>query len=167
MSTMALGWTMFARAASVPLNDPRQRRLYIKGLLVTGFIVVSLTVGYLLAPKAAARLMGGAQYETADIYVGMVAIEMSLFALVYIQAYYLMAVKQMQVIWPLCVAFATELVLLANYHGSVEQILSSLILVMSTLLIFVTGLSWFTLRTNRAVITATLARTPHGATDVG
>lgn len=142
MSTMALGWTIFARAATLPIGDPKQARLFIKGLLVTGLIAGSLMLGYIAEPAIAIRLMGGAQYEMAHIYVGLVGIEMTLFAFVYIQVYFLMSLKQTQIVWPLLVAFGAELILLTQYHRTVEQILWSLIAVIGTLCCYVSVLSW-------------------------
>lgn len=147
MSTISLGWVVFARAALLPVDDPKQTHLFVKGLLATGAIAVTLGVGYLIAPALAVRLMGGSQYGLADTYVGLVGIEMTLFAFVYVQAYYHLSVKRMAVIWPLCLAVILEVALLALYHDTVQQVLLNLILVMGGLLTYVSALSWHSLRT--------------------
>ena len=146
LSTMALGWTIFARAAHFPADDPRQARLLIKGLVVTALIASSLTLGYITLPTLAIRFMAGAQYEIAHAYVGLVGVEMTIFAFVYIQAYFLMSLKQMHIIWPLLAAVGVELLLLSQYHATVEQILWNLIMVMAGLCCYITALSWWTLR---------------------
>lgn len=152
--TMALGWTIFARAAHLPADDPRQLRLLIKGLLATAIIAISLTLGYIALPTIAIRFMGGTQYQTAHAYVGLVGVEMTLFAFVYIQAYYLMSRKRMHMIWPLIMAVGVELVVLSQFHETVEQILWNLILVMAGLCCYISALSWWTLRTPSRVISA-------------
>ena len=154
MSTMALSWTIFPRAASLTLGDPRQTRLLVKGLLATGCIALSLMIGYLVAPALAIRFMGGSQYDIAHVYIGLVGIEMAVFAFVYIQVYFLMSLRQMHIVWPLLVALAAELLLLAQYHATVEQILWSLILVVSGLCCYVSLLSWYTLRLRSPVTPA-------------
>lgn len=148
MSTIALGWVIFTRSATMLSDDPRRTRLLTKGLLVIGSIAVALTAGYLAAPALAVRLMAGSRYGIADAYVGLVGIEMTLFAFVYVQAYYHISMKNMQVVWPLCLAVVFEIALLARYHATVQQVLLNLILVMGGLLICVSGLSWWILRAN-------------------
>jgi len=148
MSTIALGWVIFARSATMPPDDPRRARLLTKGLLVIGSIAVALTAGYLAAPTLAVRLMGGSQYSIADAYVGLVGVEMTLFAFVYVQAYYHISMKKMQVVWPLCLAVVLAIALLAQYHATVQQVLLTLIFVMGGLLICVSGLSWWILCAN-------------------
>ncbi len=156
MSAIALGWVIFARSASMASNDPRRVRLLVKGLFVAGFIAVTLTTGYLVAPALAVRLMGGTQYGIADAYVGLVGIEMTLFAFVYVQVYYHISMKQMQVVWPLGFATALKIFLLTQYHATVQQILLILIFVMGGVLIYVSGLSWWVLRA-RGPVTSVVA----------
>lgn len=156
MSALSLSWVVFARAATMPLNDPRHGRLLIRGLQVIGVITLALTAGYLTVPALAVQLMGGAQYTTAHTYVGLIGIETALFAFVYIQAYYHISIKQMQVIWPLCFGLALEIVLLLRFHDTVEQVLLCMIGVMGALLVWVSGLSWWILRANRRLQVAVI-----------
>jgi O-antigen/teichoic acid export membrane protein len=146
MSTIALGWVIFARSVALPLDDPRRRQLLVKGLLAAGAISLTLTAGYFVAPGLAVRLLGGAQYGLADGYVGLAGIEMALFSFVYVQAYYLISVRNSQVVWLLGIAAVLECALLAQYHATVQQILLVLIFVMGGLLVTVSGLSWRVLR---------------------
>jgi O-antigen/teichoic acid export membrane protein len=148
MTTGSLGWVIFARAALLPPDDPRHRGLLMRGLLVIGALASMLTAGYLLAPLLAIRLMGGAQYTLAHTYVGLVGIETTLFAFVYVQAYYHISVKRTEVVWPLCLALVLQIVLLLRFHSTVEQVQLSLIGVMAGLLICMSGFSWWVLRTN-------------------
>jgi O-antigen/teichoic acid export membrane protein len=145
MSTISLGKVVFTRSATMAPGDARRARLLTKGLLVIGGIAATLTIGFLTAPALAVRLMGGSQYGTADAYVGLVGIEMTLFAFVYVQAYYHISMKKMQVVWPLCLAAVLEIALLARHHATVQQVLLILIFVMGGLLICVSGLSWWVL----------------------
>jgi glycosyltransferase involved in cell wall biosynthesis/O-antigen/teichoic acid export membrane protein len=148
MNTIALGWVIFARSATMTDDDPRRVRVLMKALLATGVIAVTLTTAYLAGPALAVRLMGGAQYDIAAAYVGLVGIEMTLFSFVYVQAYYLISIKKMHVVWPLLFTIVLEITLLARYHTSVDQILLNLIWVIGGLLIYVSGLSWWTLHAN-------------------
>jgi O-antigen/teichoic acid export membrane protein len=162
MSTMALGWVIFARSANIALDNPRRARVLLKALLMITGIALSLTAAFLAAPALVVQLMGGSQYHLADEYVGLVAIEMTLFALVYIQAYYHISIKQTEVVWPLCLAAGLEILLLALFHATVQQVLWGLIAVMSGLLVCVSLLSWWILRTHRppAVVLSGSSETP-------
>jgi hypothetical protein len=146
ISAISLGWVIFTRSALIPLNDPRRTQLFLKGLFATGCVVMCLSGGYLTAPTLTVYLMGGAQYGIADTYVGLVGIEMGLFAFTYVQVYYLISMKQMRVVWPLCLALIVDFSLLAQYHATVQQILFSLIAVQGGLFLYVSGLSWHVLR---------------------
>jgi hypothetical protein len=71
---------------------------------------------------------------------------MTLFSLIYIQAYYLISLRKTQVIWPLLVGVALEIGFIAEYHDTVIELLIGLISVMSMLLVVVSSLSWWLLR---------------------
>jgi O-antigen/teichoic acid export membrane protein len=146
MVAMSLGWVVFTRSATMLPGDPRRAHLMTRALVLVGAISVSLTGAYLLAPGLAVHLMGGADYSSAVQYVGMVGIEMTLFSLIYIQAYYLISLRKTQVIWPLLVGVALEIGFIAEYHDTVIELLIGLISVMSMLLVVVSSLSWWLLR---------------------
>ncbi|MEO8285668.1 MAG: oligosaccharide flippase family protein [Chloroflexota bacterium] len=143
MITLSLGWVVFTRSATMTPDDPRRIRLLTRSLVIIGVISTVLTTGYILFPSQAVHLMGGAEYSSAKAYVGMVGIEMTLFALVYIQAYFLISLRKTQVIWPLCVAAVLEVILIAEYHDTVTEVLLGLIAVMGGLLVTVSALSWW------------------------
>lgn len=142
LTTMSVGLVIFARSATMPLYGRGQIQLLTKGLALVGLIGMTLTGVYIAIPNFVVHMMAGSQYAIADTYVGLVGIEMTLFGLVYVQAYYQLSLGKMQVIWPLGLAVALEFILLAGYHATVQQILKILITIMSGLLIYVSGLSW-------------------------
>jgi hypothetical protein len=67
---------------------------------------------------------------------------MAIFSLAYVQAYYLISVRKMQVIWPLCLATVLEIALLVRFHSTIQQVLLILVAVMCGLLISVSIVSW-------------------------
>jgi O-antigen/teichoic acid export membrane protein len=146
MSTFSLAWVVFARSATMRPDDPRRASLLVKGLLVTGAIVLLLTAAFFVAPALLTRLMAGSQYLTASSYVGLAGIEMAIFSLAYVQAYYLISIRKMQVIWPLGIATVLEIALLFRFHATIQQVLYVLILVMCGLLASVSIVSWRVLR---------------------
>jgi O-antigen/teichoic acid export membrane protein len=146
MVAMSLGWVVFTRSATMLSGVPRRAHLMTRALALVGAISVTLTAGYLLAPGLAVHLMGGADYSSAVQYVGVVGIEMTLFSLIYIQAYYLISLRKTQVIWPLILGVALEIAFVAEYHATVTELLIGLITVLSGLLLVVSSLSWWLLR---------------------
>jgi hypothetical protein len=128
------------------LEASKRTQLFLKGLLIIGAIAVSLTLGFLIVPRLIVGLMGGPQYDTAYAYVGLVGIEMTIFAFVYLQAFFLMAVGKTRIVWPLVLAIAVAILLLGRFNTTVEQILMNLILVMGCLLLGVSLFTWRTLR---------------------
>lgn len=146
MSTINLAWVIFARSATMPLNDERRSGLFIKGLLATGAIALTLGGGFLVAPELAAHALSGSQYGLAASYVGLEGIEMILFSFSYVQVYYHISIRKLQVVWPLGLATILEIALLIQFHATIQQVLWDLILVMGGLLLSVSILSWKLLR---------------------
>ncbi len=145
MTTIALSWVLFTRSATMMPDDPRRAGLLRRALVIIGTTSISLTAAYMLAPGTAVRLMGGSEYGGAAAYVGPVGVEMTLFALVYTQAYFQISLKQMQVTWGLITAVVLETLLVFRFHDTVIQMLLSLIFVLAVLLIYVSSLSWWLL----------------------
>jgi O-antigen/teichoic acid export membrane protein len=146
MSTFSLAWVVFARSATMRPDDPGRASLLVKGLLVTGAIALILTAAYLVAPTLVTRLMAGGQYPLAAGYVGLAGIEMAIFSLAYVQAYYLISVRNMQVIWPLGIVTILEIALLIRFHSTIQQVLMILVFVMGGLLASMSFVSWRALR---------------------
>jgi hypothetical protein len=110
--------------------------------------VISVTaVGIsVIAPATVIQLAAGSQYRLAHDYIGLVALEMSLFGFVCIQSQYQVSLGRMGGVWLLCLASVLEIVLVAIFHASVGQILIILTSVMGVLLICVSIISWRILR---------------------
>lgn len=142
MSSISLGTVVFTRSATMKSDHPGSPHLLAKGLVVVGAAGVIATIGFLTVPAVIVRLVAGSQYRIAQAYIGLMGLEMTLFGLVYVQAYYHISLKKMLVVWPLCLATALEITLLAIFHDSVQQILMILISIMGILLVSVSGLSW-------------------------
>lgn len=140
-TTIALSWVVFARSATMKQDDSKRSRFLVHWMMVIGGLAVAPTLVYVAAPDLAVVVFGGVQYNTAVSYVGMVGLEMTLFSLVYIQAFYLMSIKRMALVWPLILGIALEIVVLALFHTSVQQILFGLIGVLAGLLIWISILS--------------------------
>lgn len=162
MSTMSLAWVIFARSATMPINDASRPALLIKGLAISGAIAIAMTAIYTLAPDFIVRVLGGGGYSLARGYVALEGTEMTLFSLLYVQVYYLISVRKMQVVWPLAGAVLLEIAFLATYHSTVQQVLLVLNLVMGGLLLAVSALSWALLRDrNRDLsVASVMPRTP-------
>jgi O-antigen/teichoic acid export membrane protein len=143
---IALGWVLFTRSATMPSDDPGRARLLVKWLLLIGGLGAACTSVYFAAPNLAVTALGGSQYGIAGAYVGLVGVEMTLFSLVYVHVHYQMSVRQMQAVWPLGLTVALGAILLVHYHASVQQMLLALIVVMAGLLVCVSLLSWWSLR---------------------
>ena len=141
MVTMSLSWVVFSRSAAMGPDDPRRARLVVKSLLLIGAFSAVFTLGYLIAPNLAVLVMGGTRYAAARAYLGLEGIEMTLFALVYVQVYYQMSVGRMQSAWLLLGAVVLETALAILHHQTVQVYLLTHLLVLAGLLASVSGLS--------------------------
>lgn len=151
IATISFAWVVFARSAAMRADDPKRARLLVNSLLATGAFAVVMTLGYLIAPNLAVLVMGGSRYSSASGYLGPEGIEMTLFALTYVQAYYLMSVKQMRVAWILFAAVVSEVVLAGLYHQTVQQYLLTHIFVLAGLLACVSVISLRHFRSENAL----------------
>ena len=141
MVTMSLAWVVFSKSATMGPDDPGRPGLLIKSLLGVGAFSSALTIGYLIAPNLAVMIMGGSRYGAAGAYLGLEGVEMTLFALSYVQVYYQMSVRRMQSAWLLFAAVVSEVGLAAYYHQTVQQYLLTHLFVLAGLLVSVSGLS--------------------------
>lgn len=146
-STMALTWVLFTRSATMSNADPGRRRLLTRWIAIIATLALIPTVAAALSPGLVARIMGGSQYHLADGYVALVGAEMTVFSLVYVQAYYLMSIRQMRVVWPLVLAMPAATVLLITFHNSVQEVILVLVSTMLAQLAAVTVLCWRSLHT--------------------
>lgn len=152
MTTMALSWVVFTRSTTMVPDDPRRAGLLWRALIIIGAFSMVLTAGYVFMPGLAVHLMGGSDYAGASAYVGLVGIEMTLFALVYTQAYFQISLKKTQITWGLIVAAVLEVILISQFHATVREILVNLISVMGLLLIYVSALSrWLLIARKREI----------------
>ena len=141
MVTMSLSWVVFSKSATMGSEDPGRPRLLVRSLLVVGGFSAVLTLAYLIVPNLAILVMGGARYSAASAYLGLEGMEMTLFALVYVQVYYHMSVGRMQSAWLLIGAVAAEMVLAVLHHQTVQGYLLTHLLVLAGLLASVSSLS--------------------------
>jgi hypothetical protein len=142
MTAISLGIVIFTRSATMDEGDPQRIRPFIKSLLLMGGISLVTILAAWVAPGIIIHLQAGSQYGLAQFYVRLIAVEMLLFGLIYVQTYYQISIGEMQAIWLLLLATGLEIVLMAIFHSSVQQVLWILILVMAGLLTGITALSW-------------------------
>ena len=162
MGAISLGIVVFTRSTAMHPTDPRRAMVLAKGLLAMGAIAGTATAVSLAAPTSIVRLIAGSQYASAHTFVGLVGVEMTLFGLVYVQAYYHLSLGKMQVVWPLFLASALAVALLVQFHASIQQVLTILISVMGALLICVSALSWRDVRAARRQTAVVLPEPPQG-----
>ncbi len=149
MTAISLGIVIFTRSATMEENDPKRVYPFMKSMLLMGAISFLTILATWIAPGIIIHLQAGSQYGLAQSYLRLIAIEMFLFGLVYVQTYYHISIGEMQGLWLLLVATGLEIALLAIFHSSVQQMLWILISIMTGLLVGVTALSWRSFYRNR------------------
>lgn len=148
MSAISLGIVIFTRSATMLIEDPKRASVLAKSLLVMATIALTTTVVTMAFPRITIQLIAGSQYQIAHSYIGLVGIEMALFGLVYVQTYYHISIGKMNIVWPLLIATVLEIALLSIFHESVQQVLIILIIVVGSLLAFISALTWSVLHEN-------------------
>lgn len=151
LSTIALAVVIFTRSSNMSPTDPARAGMLLKAIVLVGLMAGGITTAYLALPGLFIRILGGAQYSEASGYIGLIAVEMALYSLAYIQAYYHLSVRRAEVIWALVAAIAVEYVLLVQHHEAIWDVLHILIGVMGGLLLAVSLLSWWVLRRTSAL----------------
>jgi O-antigen/teichoic acid export membrane protein len=149
LTAISLGVVIFTRSVTLQGSDRRRLTVLAKGMMIMAGIAAATMLVTLGAPALIVRLVAGSQYGIAKSFIGLVGIEMSLFALTYIQVYYHISINNMKVLWPLLIATIAEITLLAIFHGTVQQVLMILIAVTAGLLVVISGFTWADIRRAR------------------
>jgi glycosyltransferase involved in cell wall biosynthesis/O-antigen/teichoic acid export membrane protein len=137
LSTNAVSWVVFARTVSLHRDDARVPGILGRGLALSGGIATLLTLVYWLAPDLVILAVGGSAFRPASSFVGLVGVEMLLFSLVSVLAYYHIAMRSRRLWAPFAAALVAEAVLVAVFHATPQQILLDTSAVLAGLLLWV------------------------------
>ncbi len=135
MSTNAASWVVFSRAVKLRPHDPRTLPMLARGLALAGGIAGLVTVGYWVAPDLAIAALGGHAFRAAASFVGLVGLEMVLYAFVSVLGYYHMGIHNTRTTLPFALALVAEVVLLATFHATPYQVIFDTLIVLSALLV--------------------------------
>ena len=144
LSTMAASWVTFSATMNLRMQNSQARTPLANGLLLGGGIAGLGALIYWLAPEAVSTALGGQVYRAAGDFVGLVGLEMVLFTLISIQAYYHIAVQTTRLILPFVLALVMEIVLLSVFHGTPYQVIYDTLATLGVLFV------WTSLLTVRA-----------------
>jgi glycosyltransferase involved in cell wall biosynthesis/O-antigen/teichoic acid export membrane protein len=137
LSTNAVSWVVFAQTVNLRPNDSRVAGILWRGLALGGTIAGLFTIVYWLVPDLVTLAVGGSEFQPASGFVGLVGVEMLLFSLVSILAYYHIAIRNQRLWLPFAAALAVEAVLVGAFHASPQQILLDTTAVLGGLLAWV------------------------------
>lgn len=143
LSTTSASWVTFSTTVKLKMHDPSARKPLLRGLALGGGIAGLVTLAYWLAPRLVVSALGGEGYEPAIRFVGLVSLEMILFTLISIQAYYHIAVRNTRLLLPFAVALVMEIALLSAFHGTPEQVVYDTLATLGMLFVWT---SYLTLR---------------------
>jgi glycosyltransferase involved in cell wall biosynthesis len=136
LSTNAASWVVFSRAVQMRANDPRLRRVVARGIATSGGIAGLVTAAYWIAPEAAAHALGGSAYTAAAAFVGLVGLEMVLFSVVSVLAYYHIAIHNTRLWLAFTIALGLEAALIAANHATPRHILVDTMVTLGLLLVW-------------------------------
>jgi glycosyltransferase involved in cell wall biosynthesis len=141
LSTMAASWVTFSTTVRLRIHDPAARKPLLRGLVLGGSIAGLVTLVYWLAPDLVVIAVGGEAYKAASGFVGLVGLEMMLFTLIAIQAYYHIAVRHIKVLIPFGLALVMEVTLLSAFHATPTEVIHDTLATLGVLLIWTSYLS--------------------------
>ena len=141
LSTMAASWVTFSATIRLRIHDPAARKPLLRGLVLGGSIAGLVTLVYWLAPDLVVTAVGGEAYQAASGFVGLVGLEMMLFTLIAIQAYYHIAVRNIKVLLPFGLALVMEMTLLSAFHATPTQVIYDTLATLGALLIWTSYLT--------------------------
>jgi hypothetical protein len=136
LSANAASWVVFSRAIDLRRHDSGSRTILLRGLALSGGIAVFVTLGYWIAPELAVKALGGAEFHPAMHFVGLVGLEMVLFSLLSVLAYYHLAIYNIRLMPSLALALGAEAVLLLLFHATPYHVLLDTLVVLTGLLLW-------------------------------
>ena len=132
-ASSSIGMVMFPLVAGKRARGENYRRIYLNSFLLVVFVSFSITAVYFLFPELMVNLLFGSQYLAIAPLLGLFAIFMSFYALVYLTVnFFLAAAKTAMIVLPL-IGAVLQIVLIFLFHTSLRQVVLINIYVMAGL----------------------------------
>jgi O-antigen/teichoic acid export membrane protein len=120
----------------IETNKSNQLKVLYKSFLIVFLISMSITAFYFLFPNFIVNILYGKEYLAISPLLGYFGIFMLLFSLVNVLVFYDLSVGKLKFIPVLFFATLIEMLLIILYHNTISQIIFSLVILMSGLLLY-------------------------------
>jgi O-antigen/teichoic acid export membrane protein len=132
-ASSSIGMVMFPLVAGKKARGENYRRIYLNSFLLVFLVSFGITLVYFLFPKLMVNLLYGSQYLAIAPLLGLFAVFMSFYALVYLTVnFFLAAARTVMIVLPITGA-VLQAVLIYFYHSSLRQVVLINIWVMAGL----------------------------------
>lgn len=132
-ASSSIGMVMFPLVAGKRAKGENYRRVYLNSFLLVFFVSFGITTVYFLIPKLMVNLLFGSQYLAIAPLMGLFAVFMSFYALVYLTVnFFLAASRTVMIVLPL-IGAVLQILLIFSFHTSLRQVVLINIFVMGGL----------------------------------
>ena len=132
-ASSSIGMVMFPLVAGKKARGENYRRIYLNSFLLVFLVSFGITLVYFLFPKLMVNLLYGSQYLAIAPLLGLFAVFMSFYALVYLTVnFFLAAARTVMIVLPITGA-VLQVILIYFYHSSLRQVVLINIWVMAGL----------------------------------
>ncbi|MEK6974037.1 MAG: oligosaccharide flippase family protein [Nanoarchaeota archaeon] len=141
----AVTLVLFPQVTELHLKNQDHKKILKRALLIVSLLSGFITLLYFLFAKLIVLALFGQQYLEITNYIGLFALIMSIFSLVYVLCFYNLSINRMNFIYVLGFFILLEAVLVWLFHDSIMEVITILLSLLSFLLL---SLLVFTLAKN-------------------
>lgn len=121
-ASSSIGIVMFSLVAGKRAKGENCRRVYLNSFLLVFCVSFCLTAVYFLFPEMMVSLLFGSRYLAIAPLLGLFAVFMSFYALVYLTVnFFLAAARTVMIILPL-IGAVLQIILIFSFHTSLRQV---------------------------------------------
>ncbi len=139
-SALALGGVLLPKVSELNTINSTHGFLLRRALTYFGIVLAAVLSAYAIAPMLIMTVLFGNGYSSIAGYLVWYALAMGLLSLAVIFMFYDVSAKRTEFRYPLIAFTAMQVVLLAMFHESIDQIIGVQIAVFLVLLVSVVGI---------------------------
>lgn len=128
-------FVMFPKITEMRQNGKDYKSLLYKSIIILSLISIPMNLFYFIFPKLTVTLLFGADYIAIVPILGMFGVAMTLLSMSYLISFYNLATEKKGFMVILLLSLITEILLIYQFHSSLNQIVNILAGVMALQLI--------------------------------
>ena len=129
----AITLVLFPQVNELYLKKLAHKKILFRAMIIVFLVTGLITLFYFLFPSFTVNLLFGSKYIIIKNYIGLFALAMTVFSLIYILSFYNLSINKTNFVYLLLLFIILEIALIYLYHNSILQIIYILLILLSFL----------------------------------